>query len=69
MATLTAAERNALPSSEFALPEAREYPIPDEDHARDALARVQHDGTEDEKRRVYAAVKEKYPQMDISTAP
>jgi hypothetical protein len=69
MAELTAAERDALPSSDFAIPEERKYPIPDEDHARDALARVQADGTESEKQEVFAAVKEKYPQMHITATP
>ncbi|GBQ22072.1 hypothetical protein AA0472_0650 [Acetobacter estunensis NRIC 0472] len=39
MSKLTAAERNALPDSAFALP-GRRYPIPDATHARDALARA-----------------------------
>lgn len=39
MSRLTAAERNALPDSAFALP-GRRYPIPDATHARDALARA-----------------------------
>lgn len=39
MSRLTAAERDALPDSAFALP-GRRYPIPDETHARDALARA-----------------------------
>ena len=69
MATLTAAERDALPNSEFALPDKREYPIHDEGHARDALSRVHQDGDAEERRRVYAAVKEKYPEMDIETSP
>ena len=69
MATLTAAERNALPDSEFALPDKREYPIHDESHARDALSRVQQDGDTEERRRVYAAVKAKYPEIDVETSP
>lgn len=39
MSKLTAAERNALPDTAFALP-GRRYPIPDATHARDALARA-----------------------------
>ncbi|QBL94161.1 hypothetical protein KSAC_19550 [Komagataeibacter saccharivorans] len=39
MSRLTAAERDALPDSAFALP-GRRYPIPDAPHARDALARA-----------------------------
>ncbi len=44
MAKLTAASRNALPTSTFALP-ARRYPIEDANHARNALARVAQHGT------------------------
>jgi hypothetical protein len=69
MATLTAAERKALPDSEFALPDKREYPIHDESHARDALSRVQQDGNAEERRLVYSAVKAKYPEMDVETSP
>ncbi|NHN87286.1 hypothetical protein [Acetobacter conturbans] len=39
MSRLTTAEREALPDSAFALP-GRRYPIPDDAHARDALARA-----------------------------
>lgn len=39
MSRLTQAERDALPDSAFALP-GRRYPIPDKNHARDALARA-----------------------------
>ncbi|MFT8718650.1 hypothetical protein [Acetobacter sp.] len=39
MSRLTAAERDALPDTAFALP-GRRYPIPDKTHARDALARA-----------------------------
>ena len=40
MAKLTASERNHLPSSEFAIPRSREYPIEDKNHAIDAKARA-----------------------------
>jgi hypothetical protein len=69
MAKLTAAERDALPSSDFAIPEGRKYPIPDEEHARDALARVEADGTDSEKREVFTAVKTRYPAMNITATP
>lgn len=36
MARLTAAERNALPSSDFADPKARKFPMQDADHRRAA---------------------------------
>ena len=40
MGRLTARRRNALPSSAFAYPSLRKYPIHDASHARNALARV-----------------------------
>lgn len=40
MAKLTSKERNALPSSAFAIPSQRKYPINDPSHARNAKARA-----------------------------
>ncbi|HEY6019308.1 MAG TPA: hypothetical protein VIY48_05205 [Candidatus Paceibacterota bacterium] len=37
MAKLTAAERDALPSSQFIFPDTRKYPIPDQEHAYAAI--------------------------------
>ena len=37
--------RKKLKKSSFALPEEEKYPIPDIDHARNALARVAQHGT------------------------
>jgi myosin heavy subunit len=65
---LKAAERKALPDSDFAIPEDRSYPIPDESHARNALSRVAQYGTPEEKKKVRAAVHRKYPQIDQSDA-
>ena len=65
MARLTAWQRHRLASSQFALPAERKYPIEDEAHARDALARVEQYGTPAEKRKVRAAVKRKYPDMEV----
>lgn len=59
---LTADERNALPSGDFALP-GRRYPINDASHARNALARVSKHGTPAEKSKVRAAVHRKYPEI------
>tara|TARA_R110001583_G_scaffold186770_1_gene347704 strand:+ start:1380 stop:2774 length:1395 start_codon:yes stop_codon:yes gene_type:complete len=67
---LDAAERRALPDSDFALPgegegpegkQAGSYPIPDKEHARMALAMVAKHGTPEEKKRVRAAVARKFP--------
>lgn len=65
MAVLNAASRNALSSSDFALP-GRRYPIHDEAHARDALARVSANGTPDEKLKVAARVRMRYPNIDVN---
>lgn len=62
MAKLTSAERNAFPKEEFAIPDKRAYPIHDENHAKDTLARVSEFGPE-LKKRVRAAVLPKYPHL------
>ena len=41
------------------------YPIPDESHARNALARVSQHGSEAEKRKVKSAVSKKFPDIQI----
>ena len=60
MAKLTTEERNDLPTSTFALPGERKYPIPDRSHAADALSRVSANGTPEEKAKVRAAVKRRF---------
>lgn len=40
MARLSTRKRDALPKSDFGLPDERKYPMPDEDHARNAKARA-----------------------------
>ena len=67
-------ERQKLPSGDFALPgkgtgpegkQGGSYPIPDESHARNALARVSQHGSEAEKAKVRKAVSSKYPNIKI----
>ncbi len=60
---LTTKARDALKDSEFAIPEKRAYPIQDIAHARNALARVDEFGTDDEKSRVHEAVSRRYPGL------
>ena len=60
MAKLTAAARHALPTSAFAIPSKKAYPIHDENHARDALARS---SGKSEEGQVRAAVHRRYPDM------
>ena len=66
MAVLTTQQRKNMPDSTYALPDERKYPIPDESHARNALARVSGNGTADEQAQVRAAVRRKF--KDISVA-
>ena len=72
--TLSYKERQGLSKSQFALPgkgsgpegkQGGSYPIPDESHARNALARVSQHGSEVEKAKVRAAVKKKFPGIKI----
>jgi len=75
MAVLSSKKRQSLKSSQFALPGKGEgkggkgsgsYPIPDESHARNALARVAQHGTSSEKAQVRAKVAAKYPTIAVS---
>jgi hypothetical protein len=60
--------RKHLPSSAFVFPKERKFPIMDEAHARNALARVSQFGSESEKARVRAAVHRKFPHIGKSHA-
>ena len=69
---MSAKERQALPRSDFALPGKGEgpkgagagsYPIPDAAHARSALSRVSANGSSEEKAKVRAAVRSKFPNI------
>ena len=64
MAVLTTEDRKRLPASDFALAGGR-YPIPDESHAQNALARVSENGSPDEKAQVLAAVRRKFKDMAV----
>lgn len=64
MAVLTAKGRKRIAPSNFALPDGR-YPIHDASHARNALSRVAQNGTPAEKAKVKAAVRRKYPGIDV----
>lgn len=71
MAKLNAAARKALPKSDFAVPAKRSksggeggYPIPDESHARNALARS---AGKPEHAAVLAKVRKKFPQIRIDS--
>ncbi len=62
MTRLTTATRKKIPTSQFALP-GRRYPIEDEAHARNALARVSQDGTRGEKAIVRGKVARLFPGL------
>lgn len=62
MAKLTTKARKAIAPKNFALP-GRRYPVEDENHARNALARVSQFGSPSEKAAVRAKVHAKYPDM------
>lgn len=70
MAKLSYSKRQSLPSSDFALPGkgsgksgkgSGSYPIPDANHARNALARVSEFGSPAEKAAVRSKVAKKFP--------
>lgn len=62
----TQAGRDQMAGSSFAIPEEKKYRIDDPAHARNALARVAQHGTDEEKRRVRAAVRKRYPSIAIA---
>ena len=63
MARLSIKQRKSLPSSDFAEPATRAYPIEDPNHARNALARVSQFGSAAQKKQVRAKVQAKYPKI------
>lgn len=72
-AALSAHERTKVPKKDFAIPEKAEgkdekkksgnYPIPDRKHARAALGLVGMHGSSEERAKVRAKVRAKYPDM------
>jgi hypothetical protein len=63
MARLTSKTRNALPTSDFALPGKRGYPVNDRSHAVNALARASQFGTSEVKAKVRQKVYSKFPDL------
>jgi hypothetical protein len=63
MSRLTAGERAQIPTSQFAEPEKRGYPIDTRKRARTALGLVGMHGSPAEKARVDGAVHAKYPTI------
>lgn len=65
MAKLNAKMRNALKPKQFALPGGR-YPINDQNHARNALARASQNATPSEQATIESKVAAKYPGIKQS---
>ena len=63
MAKLSAADRRALPASDFAGPD-RSFPVNDENHARNALARASQFHPE-LKEKIRAKVRRKFPDIKL----
>lgn len=63
MAVLTTRARKALPTSDFAEPGQRAYPVNDLAHARNALSRVSQFGSPAEKAAVRGKVRSKFPAL------
>ena len=64
MAKLTAARRNRLPESDFAVA-GRKFPVNDRSHARNALARAAQSGSSRIEAEVKAKVRSKFPGMGM----
>jgi hypothetical protein len=62
MTKLTYEKRKERHKGDFVFPKTRRYPIGDAAHARDALARS---SGKPEHATVVAAVKRKYPEIDV----
>lgn len=66
MSELSTKERNRLPKGRFGLPSTRAYPIPDENHARSALARAAQFASPAERAEIQDNVHRLYPRIKIS---
>lgn len=66
MADLTTKERKRLPKGKFGLPDARAYPINDEAHARNALARASQFASPQEQVQIRRRVHRLYPDINVS---
>lgn len=65
---LTEASRDKIKKKNFAEPGKKKYPIEDESHARNALARVSQFGSSSEKAEVRSKVHSKYPDIGEKSA-
>jgi hypothetical protein len=65
---LSEAARDKLPKKDFALPGQEKFPIPDEAHARNALARAAQFGGPAVQAKVRAKVHKKFPGVELTSA-
>ena len=65
MAVLTTKKRNQLPSSTFALPEQRKYPLDTPGRARNALSRGAQNASHEQLATIKAKVRRKYPGIKV----
>ena len=64
MSKLTAKARNKIPGKDFAGPD-RSYPVQDENHTRNALARASQHASSGLKAKIRAKVHKKYPGIKM----
>lgn len=65
MAVLSSTARKRLSKNEFVFPKERKYPIEDASHARNALARASQNLGPEGISKVKAAVKRRYPNIQV----
>jgi hypothetical protein len=65
MAKLTYEQRKKMSSKEFVFPDEKAYPIPDEAHGRNALARASQHENGARLAKVVNAVRRKFPNIEI----
>lgn len=63
---MTAAKRAKLPPSSFGLPAQKAYPLDTPKRAQSALGRAKSNATPAEQSQIRAAVKRKYPAMQVT---
>jgi hypothetical protein len=69
MSKLNTAERKALPTKVFGLPEERGYPLEDAGHARAALSRAKANATPEQQKKIKAKIHRMYPGMRVAGDP
>ena len=68
MSKLTAKERNRLPDSAFAAP-GRRFPIENQSHARNALARASQFASPELEAKIKSKVRRRFPNIQVEGEP